>query len=76
MPRFYVQKHLAVQKLQDALHCIFYSTWRYLLIVIIDNFYIALFPGVHKLTVLYNIQQHFLSEKNIVYGVAPVQKGI
>ena len=33
-----------------------------MLIIITDNFCIALFSGVHKLTVLYNILQHFLSE--------------
>ena len=31
------------------------------IIIIIDNFCIALFSGVHKLTALYNILQHFLS---------------
>ena len=55
---------------------IFYSPWIYALIVIIDNFCIALVSGVHKLTVLYNILQHFLSEKIIVYDVVPAQKGI
>ena len=33
--------------------------------IIIDNFCIALFSGVHKLTALYNILQHYLSEKKI-----------
>ena len=32
-----------------------------MVIIIIDNFSIALFSGVPKLTVLYNILQHFLS---------------
>ena len=32
-----------------------------IIIIIIDNFSIALFSGVPKLTVLYNILQHFLS---------------
>ena len=32
-----------------------------LLILIIDNFCIALFSGVHKLPALYNTLQHFLS---------------
>ena len=31
------------------------------LIIIIDNFYMALFSGVHKPTALYNILQQFLS---------------
>ena len=35
-------------------------------IIIIDNVCIVLFPGVHKLTALYNILQHFLSEKIIL----------
>ena len=34
-------------------------------IIIIDNFCMVLFSGVQKLTVLYNILQHFLSEKKI-----------
>ena len=36
-------------------------------IIIIDNFYIALFPDVHKLTALYNVLQHFLSFTNIIH---------
>ena len=32
-----------------------------IIIIIIDNFCIALFSGVHKLTALYNTLQHFLS---------------
>ena len=39
----------------------------YRLIIIIDNFCIALFSGVHKLTALYNILQHFLIFKNIIH---------
>ena len=35
------------------------------MLIIIDNFYTALFSGVHKLTVLYNILQQFLSEKKL-----------
>ena len=35
------------------------------IVVIIDNFCIALFFGVHKLTALYNILRHFLSFTNI-----------
>ena len=35
-------------------------------IIIIDNFCIALFSGVHKLTALYNILQHFLSFTYII----------
>ena len=34
-----------------------------IIIIIIDNFCIALFCGVHKLTALYNIFQHFLRKK-------------
>ena len=33
-------------------------------VVVVDNFCIALLSSVHKLTALYNILQHFLSEKN------------
>ena len=36
-------------------------------IIIIDNFCIALFSGVPKLTALYNILQHFLSFTNIIH---------
>ena len=36
-------------------------------IIIIDNFCIALFSGVHKITALYNILQHFLSFTNIIH---------
>ena len=32
------------------------------IIIIIDNFCIALFSGVHKLIALYNILQYFLSQ--------------
>ena len=35
------------------------------MLIIIDHFCIALFSGVHKLTALYNILQHFLSFTNI-----------
>ena len=38
-----------------------------LMIIIIDNFCIALFSGVPKLTALYNILQHFLSFTNIIH---------
>ena len=38
-----------------------------LIIIIIDNFCIALFSGVPKLTALYNILQHFLSFTNIIH---------
>ena len=37
------------------------------IIIIIDNFCIALFSGVPKLTALYNIFQHFLSFTNIIH---------
>ena len=33
-----------------------------IIIIIIDNFCIPLFSGVHKLTALYNTLQHFLSK--------------
>ena len=36
-----------------------------IIIIIIDNFCIALFSGVHKITALYNILQHFLSENKM-----------
>ena len=35
--------------------------------IIIDNFCIALFSGVPKLTALYNILQHFLSFTNVIH---------
>ena len=38
-----------------------------IIIIIIDNFCIALFSGVPKLTALYNILQHFISFTNIIY---------
>ena len=38
-----------------------------IIIIIIDNFCIALFSGVLKLTALYNILQHFLSFTNIIH---------
>ena len=38
-----------------------------IIIIIIDNFCIALFSGVPKLTALYNILQHFLSFTNITH---------
>ena len=37
------------------------------LIIVTDNFCIALFSGVPKLTALYNILQHFLSFTNIIH---------
>ena len=37
-----------------------------IIIIIIDNFYIALFSGVPKLTAFY-ILQHFLSFTNIIH---------
>ena len=37
------------------------------IIIIINNFCLALFSGVPKLTVLYNILQHFLSFTNIIH---------
>ena len=40
---------------------------RIIIIIIIDNFGIALFSGVPKLTALYNILQHFLSFTNIIH---------
>ena len=38
-----------------------------MIIIIIDNFCIALFSGVPKLTALCNILQHFLSFTNIMH---------
>ena len=38
-----------------------------IIIIIIDNFSIALFSGVPKLTALYNILQHFLCFTNIIH---------
>ena len=38
-----------------------------IIIIIIDNFCIALFSGVPKFTALYNILQHFLSFTNVVH---------
>ena len=39
-----------------------------IILIIIDNFGIALFSGVHKLTALYNIVlQHFLRFTNIIH---------
>ena len=40
-----------------------------MIIIIIDNFSMVLFSGVHKLTVLYNILQHFLSFTNVLHTV-------
>ena len=37
------------------------------IIIITDNFCIALFSGVPKLTALYNILQHFLSFTNTIH---------
>ena len=37
------------------------------IIIIIDNFCIALFPGVFTLTALYNILQHFLSFTKVIH---------
>ena len=38
-----------------------------IIMIIIDNFCIALFSGVPKLIALYNILQHFLSFANIIH---------
>ena len=40
-----------------------------IIIIIINNFCIALFSGVPKLTALYNILQHFLSFTNIIHVI-------
>ena len=40
-----------------------------MVIIIIDNFSIALFSGAHKLTVLYDILQHFLSFTNVLHYI-------
>ena len=37
------------------------------IIIIINNFCIALFSGVPKLTALYNILQHFQSFTNVIH---------
>ena len=47
---------------QDSLHI------TRLYIITIDNFCIALFSHVHKLTALYNTLQHFLTENKIIKG--------
>ena len=44
------------------------------MIIIIDNFYIALFSGVPKLTALYNILQHFLSFTNVIHIIMTTNK--
>ena len=44
---------------------LFIQTAKNTIIIIIDNFCIALFSGVPKLTALYNILQHFLSFTNL-----------
>ena len=41
---------------------------KWIIIIIIDNICIALFSDAHKLTALYNILQHFLSENKIIKG--------
>ena len=38
-----------------------------MIIIIIDTFSIALFSGVHKLTVLYDILQNFLYFTSVLY---------
>ena len=43
-----------------------------IIIIIIDNFCIALFSGVPKLTTLYNILQHFLSFSNIIHIIMTI----
>ena len=52
---------MAVKGLIDSVHFSFI-----IIIIIIDNFCIALFSGVPKLTALY-ILQHFLSFTNIIH---------
>ena len=37
------------------------------LIIVIDNFCIALFSGAHNRSALYNILQHFLSFTNVIH---------
>ena len=51
---------MAVKGLIDSVHFSFI-----IIIIIIDNFCIALFSGVPKLTALY-ILQHFLSFTNVI----------
>ena len=43
-----------------------------IIIIIIDNFCIALFSRVPKLTALYNILQHFLSFTNIIHIIMTI----
>ena len=45
-----------------------FNVLQVLIIIIIDNFCIALFSDIHKLTALYNTLQHFLSENKIIKG--------
>ena len=47
-----------------------------LIITTIDNFRIALFSGVPKLTALYNILQHFLSFTNIIHIIMTIMYNI
>ena len=46
------------------------------IIIVINNFCIALFSGVPKLTALYNILQHFLSFTNIIYIIMTTNTNI
>ena len=43
------------------------SAYIIMMMIIIDNFCIAQFSGLPKLTALYNILQHFLSFTNIIH---------
>ena len=45
-----------------------------IIMIIIDNFWKALFSGVPKLTALYNILQHFLSFTNIIHIIMTTNK--
>ena len=48
---------------------------RWIITIIIDNLCIALFSGVHKLTALYNILQHLLSEDKMNTNVKKMNTG-
>ena len=47
-----------------------------LIIIIINNFCIALFAGVPKLTALYNILQHFLSFTNRIHIIMATNNNV
>ena len=59
------EKYRQVSQMENFVKCHGRKTSS--IIIIIDNFCIALFSGVPKLTALYNILQHFLSFTNITH---------